>query len=168
MEALLREGPLTATQAAELLGDSPGNMSWHLQTLAKYGFVEEAGGGLGRARPWRLVAASTRFSSEGEDAQHRVAAETLEATIHERTFARLREWMTQRPYFPPEWRRSGFAHDSLTYLTADELGEVGEELKAVLDRYRSRAQDRTQRPEGSRAVHLVAFGHPLPPSPQGN
>jgi DNA-binding transcriptional ArsR family regulator len=34
LEALRREGPLTATSAAELLDDSPGNMSWHLQTLA--------------------------------------------------------------------------------------------------------------------------------------
>ncbi len=55
LEALRREGPLTATRAAELLDDSPGNMSWHLQTLAKYGFVEEAGGGRGRSRPWRVV-----------------------------------------------------------------------------------------------------------------
>lgn len=55
LEALRRDGPLTATRAAELLDDSPGNMSWHLQTLAKYGFVEEAGGGRGRSRPWRAV-----------------------------------------------------------------------------------------------------------------
>ena len=53
LEALAREGPLTATEAAELLTDSPGNMSWHLQTLAKYGYVEEADGGVGRRRPWR-------------------------------------------------------------------------------------------------------------------
>ena len=53
LEALRREGTLTATRAAELLGDSPGNMSWHLQTLAKYGFVEEAGGGRGRSRGLR-------------------------------------------------------------------------------------------------------------------
>ncbi len=35
IEALRREGALTATRAAEILDDSPGNMSWHLQTLAK-------------------------------------------------------------------------------------------------------------------------------------
>ena len=38
---------LTATQASELLGESPANCAFHLRTLAKYGFVEEAGGGRG-------------------------------------------------------------------------------------------------------------------------
>jgi hypothetical protein len=33
-----------------MLDESPGNMSWHLQTLAKYGYVEEAGGGKGYSR----------------------------------------------------------------------------------------------------------------------
>ena len=45
---------LTATQASEVLGESPANCAFHLRTLAKYGFVEEAGGGRGRERPWKL------------------------------------------------------------------------------------------------------------------
>jgi uncharacterized membrane protein YfcA len=37
---LLRtEGPLTATRAAELLGESSGTTSFHLRQLAKYGLV---------------------------------------------------------------------------------------------------------------------------------
>ena len=36
-----------------MLGESPANCAFHLRTLAKYGFVEEAGGGRGRERPWR-------------------------------------------------------------------------------------------------------------------
>ena len=48
---LLRtEGPLTATRAAELLGESSGTCSFHLRQLAKYGLVEEAGGGTGPRR----------------------------------------------------------------------------------------------------------------------
>ncbi len=46
---------LTATQASELLGESPANCAFHLRTLAKYGFVREAGGGKGRERPWTLT-----------------------------------------------------------------------------------------------------------------
>ena len=34
LEAMRRDGPITATRAAELLDESPGNMSWLLQTLA--------------------------------------------------------------------------------------------------------------------------------------
>src|ERR1700734_766096 len=60
---LRREGELTASRAAELLDDSPGNMSWHLQTLAKYGFVEETGEGRGRSRPWRAVSLTVNIKS---------------------------------------------------------------------------------------------------------
>src|SRR5436305_8556002 len=48
---LRREGPLTATQAGELIGESSASCSFHLRQLAKYGLVEEAGGGRGRERP---------------------------------------------------------------------------------------------------------------------
>ena len=55
IELLSREGTMTATQLGELLDESPANMSFHLRTLAKYGFVEEAPGGTGRERPWSRV-----------------------------------------------------------------------------------------------------------------
>src|SRR6202020_16347 len=48
-------GPLTATKAAELLGESSASCSFHLRQLAKYGLVEEAGGGKGREGPWRAT-----------------------------------------------------------------------------------------------------------------
>src|SRR5579875_548422 len=67
LDALRREGELTATRAAELLDESPGNMSWHLQTLAKYGFVEETGDGKGRSRPWRIASVRTRFNPRPDD-----------------------------------------------------------------------------------------------------
>src|ERR1700749_2883240 len=69
LELMRRDGEITATRAAELLGESPGNMSWHLQTLAKYGYIEEAGGGRGRSRPWRLASASNRFLTTPEDGE---------------------------------------------------------------------------------------------------
>ena len=55
MQALNDAGTLTATEAAERVGESPSNCSFHLRQLAKYGWVEEAPGGKGRQRPWRAV-----------------------------------------------------------------------------------------------------------------
>src|SRR5262249_20411466 len=55
LEALLHGGAQTATEAGERIGETPTTCSFHLRQLAKYGFVEEAGGGQGRARPWRLT-----------------------------------------------------------------------------------------------------------------
>src|ERR1700750_867185 len=68
---LRREGPLTATQAGELIGERPASCSFHLRQLAKYGLVEEAGGGKGRERPWR---ATTLFTSWPDVAQGPEAA----------------------------------------------------------------------------------------------
>ena len=68
---------LTATQASEALGESPANCAFHLRTLAKYGFIEEAGGGRGRERPWRASATSQRIrlrSADLESEQAKVAA----------------------------------------------------------------------------------------------
>ena len=55
LQALYERGSATATELAEMIGESPANCSWHLRQLAKYGFVEETGGGTGRNRPWRAV-----------------------------------------------------------------------------------------------------------------
>src|SRR6266480_6150204 len=56
---LRRRGPLTATRAGELIGESAASCSFHLRQLAKYGLVEEAGGGRGRERPWQATAMLT-------------------------------------------------------------------------------------------------------------
>src|SRR5882757_4005803 len=55
LEILRDEGALTATEMGERIGESPANTAFHLRTLAKYGFVEEAGPVKGRSRPWRSV-----------------------------------------------------------------------------------------------------------------
>src|ERR671935_277511 len=42
----------TATECAAVVGESPSALSYHLRALAKWGFVEEGEGGVGRERPW--------------------------------------------------------------------------------------------------------------------
>jgi DNA-binding transcriptional ArsR family regulator len=168
LELLLREGPLTATEAGRLLDDSPGNMSWHLQTMARYGFVEEAGGGRGRARPWRLVAAGNRLRAAFDDPERSRATAELERVFHERLIDGLRQWMAVQHGFPTEWQEAAFGSDNISYLTPAEMCEIGEELTAVLMRYRDRTVDRAKRPADAKPVHLMAFGHPLPPTPAGN
>ncbi|WP_344621629.1 helix-turn-helix domain-containing protein, partial [Kitasatospora arboriphila] len=64
---LRREGPLTATRAAELIGESVASCSFHLRQLAKYGLVEEAGGGRGREKPWRATALFTSWDTAAAD-----------------------------------------------------------------------------------------------------
>ncbi len=168
LEALLREGPLTATAAAAILDDSPGNMSWHLNVLAKYGFVEEAEGGRGRSRPWRLVNLGTTFTDDTDDTELSVAGQTFSRVVVERNNERAQRFLDERRSYPQKWRKAAFLSSSLTYLTPDELEQLGEEMSELMSKYRNRSLDMNARPAGSRAVSISAFGHPLPPTPSGN
>jgi DNA-binding transcriptional ArsR family regulator len=168
LELLGREGELTASGAAEILDESPGNMSWHLQTLAKYGYVEEAGGGKGRSRPWRIASVSNRFRASSDDPEFDAAGEALGSTFAERAFARLREWGGRRATYSFAWRDAAFVSDSLGYLTAEEMAEVGEEIAALFGRYRDRVLNKELRPAGAEPTQLIAFGNPIPPTPTGN
>ena len=84
LELLGRDGPMTATQAGDALGESPANTSFHLRTLAKYGFVEEAPGGTGRQRPWQRVAQAHTWDYESDDPATVAAAEGLSRFFDQR------------------------------------------------------------------------------------
>lgn len=167
LDVLRREGELTATRAAELLDESPGNMSWHLQTLAKYGFVEETGEGKGRSRPWRIVPERNRFRANTGDPGAGAAGAALVAQVLDRAVQQQREWLAARAGYPAEWQNSAFLNNSVAYMTPDELMRVCEELVEIFVRYDDRT-DKRNRPEGAQPVHLTAFGHPLPPTESGN
>jgi DNA-binding transcriptional ArsR family regulator len=168
LEVLGREGELTATRAAEILDESPGNMSWHLQTLAKYGYVEETGGGKGRSRPWRIASISNRFRTAAEDPEAEAAGEALESVFADRAYSRLRDWWGRRASYPFAWRDAAFTSESVGYLTAEEMSELGDQIAELFSRYRDRVLNKELRPAEAEPVKLVAFGHPVPPTPSGN
>ena len=167
LETRRRDGEITATRAAELLDENPGNMSWHLQTLAKYGFVEETGEGRGRSRPWRLTSDTRSFEPGMTDPEVVAAGEALERTVTERTFGQLREWWSRRLAYPVKWRRAAFLNDTVAYVTAAELAAMTEEIAAIYTRYADRSE-KEKRPAGALPVRLYAHGHPLPPTRAGN
>ena len=88
LEALTDAGTLTATEAGELVGESPANASFHLRQLAKYGFVEEAEGGTGRKRPWKLVHLGMSFTDVHDDPETATAARGLDRVLRDRYLAR--------------------------------------------------------------------------------
>jgi predicted ArsR family transcriptional regulator len=167
LEVMRRDGEITATRAAEQLGESPGNMSWHLQTLAKYGFVEEAGGGKGRSRPWRVVAQGERVNAVSDDPGVAAAGDALTMQVVERNDAQLREWLSARRDYSTEWQEASFLSNTLTYLTHEEMAAVSNEIVEIFMRHADRT-DNCNRPEGALPVRLSAQGHPLPPTAAGN
>jgi predicted transcriptional regulator len=151
---------LTATQAGELLGESPANAAFHLRTLARYGFVEETGGGRGRQRPWRMVSQRVYLKWEQESPQAAVAAAALRRSWSEHLFQRAQRALDVSRPMPKGWEEARQATQDLTHLTAGELRELGNEVLALMSRYSGR-NDPANRPEGTEPVELLFFGYPL-------
>ena len=154
---------LTATQASEALGESPANCAFHLRTLAKYGFVEEAGGGRGRERPWKASTQSLRIrlrSSDLDSEQARVAAGALEQVWFDRWFARIREVFVNRRW-SSEWEDAAGSSQTLTFLTPEEVRAMRDEISAIVSRHLDeRRVDPAQRPAGALPVEIVTFAYP--------
>jgi DNA-binding transcriptional ArsR family regulator len=163
MEALNHHGALTATQAAERVGESPSNCSFHLRQLAKYGFVEEAEGGTGRQRPWQVVNVGMRFTDVQEDADAAMAAGALARVVQERWLSRARAGMEQRSHLPEEWRAVTGSDQMTLYVTPEEMKAINDQLIELLASYRERIADPSKRPEGSRPIEHISFYYPVDP-----
>jgi hypothetical protein len=151
---------LTATQASESLGESPANCAFHLRTLAKYGLVEEAGGGRGRERPWRARHKTISIPSSGlEGQQAKLAASALGHAFVDRWLGSIRSTLMADAR-SPEWEEAVTAHHSLVFLTPDEAVQVADEINAILSRYLYRRGDPAARPAGSLPVEYSVFGYP--------
>ena len=162
LEELVLGGALTATEVGERIGESPTTCSFHLRQLAKYGFVEEAGGGKGRARPWRLTSIGISFAAPQDDPAAEIAAGTLSRLVRERQLDRYWRWAETRGTYPWAWRDASTDSEYLFYLTADELKALNQELHDLLmPRFRDRLADPAQRPAGSVPVELLLFSYPL-------
>jgi predicted ArsR family transcriptional regulator len=159
---LLRtEGPLTATRAAELLGESSGTTSFHLRQLAKYGLVEETGGGTGREKPWRASARATAWDATAADTPELAAATgLLNTVIAEQYFEWLTQWLEALPDEPPEWQEAAMLGDRILYVTADELAALGRQVEAMVEAYSEREVKPELRPPGSRLVSYLPLAFP--------
>jgi DNA-binding transcriptional ArsR family regulator len=162
IEYLTLRGPLTATEAAEVVGESPSACSFHLRQLAKYGFVEESGDGVERRRPWRITQLGLRFDSDSSDPAVRRAGAELGGSLRERQIARYRTWLATRQSWPQEWRESSIDAEFGFWLTPAELEALGTEMmERLLALHRERLTDPSSRPAGAAPVELLLFGYPV-------
>ena len=161
IEALGMEGPLTATGAAEVIGESPTTCSFHFRQLAKYGFVEQASTGPGRTRSWRLTAVGMHFSDVGGDTEARIAAGALSRTLRERSLARLQAYYETRAGYPERWREVTGHSEFMLHVTPEELRAVDEEITAILRRFRDRIGRPEFRPPDSLPVEVLLFAYPV-------
>lgn len=164
VEVLTLRGPMTATEAGEQIGESPTTCSFHLRQLARYGFVEEAGGGKGRARPWKMASIGLRVPEVIGDVEADLAAGELTRIWRDRVLGRYRTWLETKSAYPERWRSAANESENLLYLTVEELEALNEKLlELVLPQYRERLTDPSSRPAGAVPVEVLTITFPLSP-----
>jgi predicted transcriptional regulator len=177
LEALGQAGTLTATQASEMLGESPANCAFHLRTLAKYGFVEEAGGGRGRERPWRRSYDRMSWRMRTDDPQASEAVEALEQVWLDRALTRARQGLTAMARWPKGLEDSLGSSTTRLYVTPAEAVELYTEISEVFDRLVGTGhrfgdrRDPRLRPADAIPVEFVLMSYPildLPPLPEAD
>lgn len=146
----------TATECAARTGESVASCSFHLRTLAKYGFVEP-GERRGREKPWRLVHRGYDIRPDFADPVGvRAAAES--AAFHaEQQFSRIRDWISNATHDEPEWLNASTITTSAVWMTLDELAELSRSLQHIVDHVSGRNDDPSRRPRGARPVRVFSF-----------
>jgi predicted ArsR family transcriptional regulator len=155
IEVLGTLGPATAARCGRQLGVSQASCSFHLRQLAKYGFVEEAEAGPDRReRVWQL----TDFEQSWQSGP---VTDELDRVFAQREADRVLGWTARRAAEQSDWQEAAFLGGASLPVTADELLEIRQQLRAVLEPYVARVTEGAPRPAGARFVRLLLAGTPI-------
>ncbi|MFC8130025.1 ArsR/SmtB family transcription factor [Streptomyces sp. NPDC057302] len=156
LTSLRKEGPATASQLADRLGESSGATSYHLRQLAAHGFVEDAPErGKGRERWWRSTHQGTRLDeslmADPDPALRGAIAVYLHevATVHA---SEVSTWIGTQHDWSKEWTESSDLSDYTLRLTPALTAELGGKINELIESYRPLAVD--QDTPGSARVRL--------------
>ncbi|MCM3655924.1 helix-turn-helix domain-containing protein [Agromyces mediolanus] len=154
---LLRlDGPATVGRLSERLDEAPGSVSYHLQTLAKHGFVEEAPE-LARDRRERWWRSAHDYTSWDplefrDDPATRAGLDEFRRQVLEGYHRELLDALAAEPALEADWVEASESADAAAHLTAAELRELSAELAAVRERWRGRGRERR---DGTRPVRFI-------------
>lgn len=161
---LLAEGPLTATQCAQRLGQTPANCSYHLRQLAAYGHVVPAEGGRGRERYWKARDEGISFDDDGPGGS--TAARAVGDAVDSYRFASWERYKSRRATESEAWRRAAGSMDMAMWMTPEELEEFTRGLYALVAPFAVRDADAHARPSAARMVRFFAYSYPGERAPQ--
>ena len=164
-ELLGLQHSLTATQASKLVGGSPTSVAYHLRTLAKYGYVEEAEGGTGRERPWRIKTIGYRFDSNDPNPETKAAALALRDQLFKRWLDRHRAYERSYDQWPQEVREATGDSNFILIGTGEEIAELRRAWGRLTERFIERIEDPASRPEGAHIFELQLFTHAIDTKP---
>ncbi|WP_371678365.1 ArsR/SmtB family transcription factor [Streptomyces sp. NBC_01276] len=159
LSSLRRNGPATASQLAEQLGESSGATSYHLRQLAAHGFVEDAPEhGKGRERWWKAAHDGTAFDEsllQDEDPATRGAAELFLHEIANIHAQEMNAWLGTAEGWPQEWRRGSDISDFTLRLTAEQAIELIQKMHDLVNDYRDLPES-----EGTESVRVHTHAFP--------
>ncbi|WP_154795444.1 ArsR/SmtB family transcription factor [Occultella kanbiaonis] len=160
LERLAIEGEATATELAALTDSTPSNCSFHLRTLAEFGYIERVPGHTGRDRPWRVVDIEQSWDDDGPDEESTAAVRALGATFLEWETTRIKAAQHVPP--PERWQGNLFQSGATLYVTPEEARAIGDEIGEIVMRYVPRWKNPETRPEGGELVRVFATSYLVP------
>ena len=165
LERLQGEGPATATEIGRAVGISPSAASYHLRSLARFGLVEDAGGGRGRNRPWRAIGTGFMFEPAHDlRPAAQAAVQLLSAQLVARGEQATLAFIRTEGELEPEWRAASHIANATLRLTAAEAAELIRQIDAVVEPYLRSV--RVDAPAEARPARLLLrlFPRDLPPA----
>ena len=136
---LRRSGPHSVGELSELVDAAPGSVSYHLTTLEKFGFVEEAPENAkdGRERWWRAAHQVTHYEPSAmlADPESAAAGRVMRQTFMHGHLTEQLAYLDAEPALPIEWVKAATSGDTLAYLTADELRELSDDVNALAEKW---------------------------------
>ncbi|WP_436527354.1 ArsR/SmtB family transcription factor [Actinoplanes sp. HUAS TT8] len=157
LDAMRVDGPSMPSALARATGQAVANVSHHLRVLAEAGLIEEAPE-LARNRKehwWRMADPRIEwnpadFSPEAADAADAIGLQRQLDLIH--------SWIGSPASRTEPWGTSSFATDAWLRLSPEELAELGDEINALLTKYRGRPEREDREP-----VFVLGRGFPARP-----
>jgi hypothetical protein len=119
-------------------GLSPSACSYHLRTLARYGFIEEdrASAADGRERPWRArLLAFTLEDRPDEPAGSRLASRLLVENFRAQAEEIRARYVDRKSEYPADWQAAAGEFFSVAHVTPDELQELRAKVLEIMAAY---------------------------------
>ncbi|MGA4849127.1 ArsR/SmtB family transcription factor [Streptomyces sp. G5(2025)] len=161
LSSLRLDGPATASQLAERLGESSGATSYHLRQLAEYGFVEDdPERGKGRERWWRSAHQGTLADEDLARDPNPEVRGAMSTLLHEYATQRAQEvstWIATRHEWSQAWGEASDTSDFTLELTPALAAELGRKVHELVESYRTLAPEEDTPDVAKVRVHSHIF-----------
>lgn len=158
----------TATQCAQVVGESVASCSFHLRQLEKYGHAERAEP-RGKERPWRIKGGGYRVFPNPDDGESWQAAGEFASVWLDEQFGKMQHWLEYARHDDPEWVLASTQNIHDLWLTKNELTELSRRVGELTEEFVARNHDPALRPKSSRRAHLfAATWADVPPAETGD